>query len=352
MRTYFSRVILVLATIASITWANLAFAGTYTASRTGGSSAQLVISNSSSSNSVGIYWVDFDGNERFQRSLSTNSSYTQNTYLNHVFNIRDNTNGTLLTTVTMYSTYQQISVNPTSYNGYSTYGSNRATKIYFSNSSNISIDLYSLNPNGYETFTRTLRSGDYYTQDTYMNHVWIIRDSSRRELARTTSTNDYQTFTYSQNQPTNCYNNTSYYGYTNNSNCNYSNYSNYNNYANYQPSQNYYGDSWNNVTNAPVQYVYKKYTQDQWEEENYDYYEDDYYEVDNYSKKEACRLSNGTYDAGINMTISGRSMQFEVLGFKKSGSKITFRALETLTSGRTLTSRWSYNCSTGKATQL
>ena len=352
MRTYLSRLLLVVASIVTLTGAHLASAATYSPSRYGGSSAQLVISNSSNSTNVGIYWVDFDGNERFQRTLGTNSSYTQDTSLNHVFNLRDSGNGSLLTTVTVYSNYQQVTVNPTSNNGYSTYGSTRATKIYFANNSNISIDLNVLNPSGHETFQRTLRSGDSYTQDTYMNYVWIIRDSStRRELARTTITNDYQTYTYSQNQPNNCYNYYYYGGYTN-SNCNYNNYNNYNNYSNYSPSQSYYGDTWSNITNAPVQYVYKKYTQDQWENENDWYYEDEYYEQDNYTKKEACRLSNGTYDAGINMTISGRSMQFEVLGFKKSGSKITFRALETLSSGRTITSRWSYSCTTGRATQL
>lgn len=336
MLTSISRVFVALTIILSFSMTSLVSAGSYTPSRYGWAPTQLVISNTSSSTSIGVSWVDFDGNERYQRSIGPNSTYTQDTYLNHVWNIRDNNNGALLNTVTVYATYQQVSVTPSNSSSYSTYGSNRATKIYFMNSSNISIDLYYLTPSGFQGFQRTLRSGENYTQDTYLNHVWIIKDSANgRELTRTTSTNDYQTYTYSQNQPT-YYNN--YYPY------------NYN-YNNYTPTRIYYGDNWNN-NNGPVQYVYKKYTRDEWEDEEDRYYEEDYYEEDNYSKREACRLRDGTYDAGINMTISGRSAQFEVLGFKKSGSKITFRALETLTNGRTMTSRWSYNCRTDKATQL
>lgn len=338
MTSSFFRVIVSLITFGSIFLAPLVEAATYTPSRYGGAPAQLVISNTSSSTSIGIYWVDLDGIERFQRSLSPNSSYTQDTYINHVWNIRDNSNGSLLSSFTVYASYQQQSINPTSSYGYSTYGNNRATKIYFNNNSNITIDISWLSPSGVESNYRSLRPGETYTQDTYMNHVWIIRDNStRRELARTTSTNDYQTYTYSQNQPTYNYNyQYSPYGYNNNPYY----------YTNYRNTTTY-GDDWNH---GPVSYVYSTRDYNSYYD---DEYEDDWYDEEEriYSVSQACRLRDGTYNGNLDVRISGRVPRFDIEKFQKKGTKITFSGYETLTNGRSYVSKWTLNCKTKVVSQ-
>lgn len=188
------------------------FAGAFTPSRYSTTSSQITFTNNSVSTSLAIYWIDLDGNERYYTTLQPRASYTQDTYIGHIWNVRNSSNSNLLGTYTSNSTYQQHTITPPQNGTTSPSYTTSASRIYFTNNSNVAVNINWIDQSGYEKNYRTLSPGESYTQDTYIDHVWIVRYGAvGTELGRTISTNSYQTYTVTQRFD--IYGNNNAYGY-------------------------------------------------------------------------------------------------------------------------------------------
>lgn len=195
------KILVLLALIVSLVISSETFAGPYTPSRYSTSPSQIAFTNNSSNNSISIYWVDYDGNERYYTTMSPRATYVQDTLIGHIWNVRIASNSTLLATITSNYSYQQNTITSGS-NGTNTASPSYATsssRIYFTNNSNVNVIVYWVDQNGNERTFRTLSPGESYTQDTSIDHIWVVRHANLgTEMGRTVSTNSYQTYSVSQ----------------------------------------------------------------------------------------------------------------------------------------------------------
>ena len=323
MKKIIALIALILMVGSNILFSSETFAGSYTPSRNSMSPSQISFSNNSTNNSVAIYWVDFDGNERYYTTLNPRASYVQDTYIGHVWNVRNTSDSTLLATIVSNSTYQQNTINSTSQSSTTTASPSYPTsssKIYFTNSSNVNVTIYWVDQNGNERNYRTLVPGETYTQDTSIDHIWVVRHSRLgTEVGRTVSTNSYQTYTITQ-RFVESYNTT----YTTNSNVTY--------FPNSYPT---YGSYYNN--NYTPQVV------------TYGYYPTNYnsYSSTSSSNQAVCNLYDGTYNNNNFTAVINGSDIVQVTSFRKKWNKISFSTYGTSPSGMTQTLRWTLNCSNG-----
>lgn len=68
----------------------------------GGMSAELVLSNTSDRN-IAIYWLNLNGEEEFAKRLTPGQSYTQETFVEHAWRVRDEASGEIIKDIVVKS---------------------------------------------------------------------------------------------------------------------------------------------------------------------------------------------------------------------------------------------------------
>jgi hypothetical protein len=65
-------------------------------------SAELVLSNTSDRN-LAIYWLNLNGEEEFAKRLTPGQSYTQETFVEHAWRVRDEASGEIVKDIVVKS---------------------------------------------------------------------------------------------------------------------------------------------------------------------------------------------------------------------------------------------------------
>ncbi len=125
-----------------------------------------------------IYWLDYQGKEQHYKTLKPGGSFSLKTYLTHPWIVKDQQSKQIIETTFGQQEKHKVVIND---RDLISKESVKAVNLTFENHLPFTVDIYWLDYKGIEKLVRTLRSGEGFTEQTYVTHTWRVRDHQSQD---------------------------------------------------------------------------------------------------------------------------------------------------------------------------
>ena len=139
------------------------FLGVPVRSTVSGKSINVTFANNSG-RAVNVFWIDGQGHEKLYHTLPSNARYTQQTFVGHIWNVRDAASGRLLINYTAVDSSGPVVVQGTS------------APISIQNNTGQPIHIFWVDDQNQEQPYGTLADGASLTNSAFLGRMWVVRD--------------------------------------------------------------------------------------------------------------------------------------------------------------------------------